>query len=658
MGVRLVYIQVDSGEQRRYERELPFDELERFFMAMVLSYAPYAELQVKHMEARTRSIKSLPFPYEAYRQGQRYFAGAVYKSIADRKKLFAKAPTGTGKTISTLFPAVKAMGEGHLKRLFYVTARTTTRTAAEEAMVLMGTKGLILRSVTITAKEKICFQDEVRCSSQDCPYADGYYDRINGAILDLFTQETLITRNVLEKYARKHRVCPFEMSLDAAYASDAVIGDYNYVFDPRISLKRLWEEDKRNTAILVDEAHNLVDRAREMFSAELMKAPFLELQRAYKLRSRALSEGAKAVNAAFISLRKSLGEKKSGVLREPPEELLQRLEEFAALAERELAMGSVSSVSGESQEQQLLDAYYAAQGYIRIAGTYDERYVTYMELERNDVRIKLFCRDPSALLRQMGKGYRSYIFFSATLSPLGYYRDMLGADEEDYSVSVPSPFSKEQLEVELLPLSTRYRDREGTRGPIVSLLQRILRGRSGNVLIFFPSYEYMNDVAERFREQEPGANLLVQETGMREEERERFLGAFQAERSPSVVGFAVLGGIFSEGVDLTGDRLTNVVVVGVGLPQVGTERNLIKEYFDGTGKNGFDYAYVYPGMNKVLQAGGRLIRTERDRGLLVLVDDRFLSSGYQQLLPEEWKPLKVLRSREQEARTRWFGLYE
>jgi DNA excision repair protein ERCC-2 len=524
----------------------------------------------------------------------------------------------------------------------------------------MGTKGLILRSVTITAKEKICFQDEVRCSSQHCPYADGYYDRINGAILDLFNHERQLTRTVLEKYAQKHRVCPFEMSLDAAYAADAVIGDYNYVFDPRISLKRLWEEDKRKTAILVDEAHNLVDRAREMFSAELTKAPFLELQRGYKLKNRALSEGAKGVNAVFISLRRSLGEKKSGVRSEPPEELLLRLEEFAALAERELAMGGVSTSSGDSQEpqQQLLDAYYAAQAYIRIAGYYDERYVTYMEQERSDVRIKLFCRDPSVLLRQMGKGYRSHIFFSATLSPLGYYRDMLGADEEDYSVSVPSPFSKEQLEVELLPLSTRYRDREGSRGPIVSLLQRILRGRSGNVLLFFPSYEYMNDVAERFREEEPGANLLVQEMGMGEAERERFLGAFQAGCSPSVVGFAVLGGIFSEGVDLTGDRLTNVVVVGVGLPQVGGERNLIKEYFDGTGRNGFDYAYVYPGMNKVLQAGGRLIRTERDRGLLVLVDDRFLSPGYQQLLPEEWKPLKVLRSREQEAKARWFGLYE
>ncbi|TNJ65136.1 ATP-dependent DNA helicase [Paenibacillus hemerocallicola] len=638
MHVRLTYVHRKTEEQKRFEHTCTYAELEAFVRMLVQAYDPYAKLQLRHAAERGRSVKELPFPFEAYRQGQRKFAGAVYKSISDQKRLFARAPTGTGKTISTLFPAVKAIGEGVLRRLFYLTAKTTTRTLAEEAFSLMRSKGLHLRCVTLTAKEKICFKEETRCQKEYCEYADGYYDRINDALSDLWSGETAINRDVVETYARKHRVCPFEFSLDAAYAADAVICDYNYVYDPRISLKRLLEEQKRQTAVLVDEAHNLVDRGREMFSAELTKTPFLELKRQTKGRSRSLYDAVKAINDAFIALRKTSGERSSVLLDEPPSAFMPLLEAFSAEAEAEL------SGAAQSEYHQLLtDTYYGAQNFIRTVGYYDERYMSYAEFERSDVRIKLLCVDPSGMLRQMGKGYRSQIYFSATLSPLSYYRDMLGGDADDYAMVVPSPFRKEQMDVLLLPVSTRYRDRERSKGPIAAMLHRVIRERPGNYLAFFPSYEYMNEVYARFAETESPGETIVQEGGMSEEERETFLASFQGEAERKRIGFAVMGGVFSEGIDLTGDRLTGVVVVGVGLPQFGWERNLIKRYFDGAGKNGFDYAYKYPGMNKVLQAGGRLIRTEHDRGTLVLVDDRFLQPDYEALLPEEWKPATVMR---------------
>lgn len=639
MRMRVTYVQRKTGATKPFERTFAFDELEAFVRMLVQSYDPYARLQLRHAAERERSIKELPFPFPAYRQGQRKFAGAVYKSVADRKRLFARAPTGTGKTISTLFPAVKAIGEGLLQRFFYTTAKTTTRAAAEDALSLMRDGGLCLRSVTITAKDKICFKEETRCEKSYCEFADGYYDRLNDALADLWAAETAITRDVVEAYARKHRVCPFEFSLDAAYAADAVVCDYNYVYDPRISLKRLFEEQKRRTAVLIDEAHNLVDRGRDMYSAELAKTPFLELKRQTKSVSRPLYEAAKAVNDAFIALRKEHGEGSGiAVLPQLPPPLLPLLETFAGEAEAVLAAGAAPDV-----RQLLTDAYYAVQHFIRIAGGYDESYLVYVDIGRSEVRLKLLCVDPSAMLRAMGKGYRSQLFFSATLAPIAYYRDMLGGEEDDYTLAIPSPFGKEQLSVLLLPVSTRYRDRDRSKRPIAAMLRRIADERPGNYLAFFPSYDYMNEVYEQFADVGWQGDVLVQQSGMDEAQREAFLAAFRSDAERTLIGFAVMGGVFGEGIDLTGDRLIGVVIVGVGLPQFGGERELIRRYFDKTGRNGFDYAYKFPGMNKVLQAGGRLIRTERDRGTLVLADDRFMQPDYYALLPEEWKPLTVLR---------------
>ncbi len=632
--IQLTYIQVVTCEEKQFGKVLTFAELESFILEILSRYHPYASLRIVNARRRDESIQSLPFPFDTYREGQRKLAGSVYQTVKEGQKLFAKAPTGIGKTLSTLFPSVKAIGEGLLQQIFYLTARTTTRTAAERAFELMQSKGLCTQTVTLTAKDKICFQEKVSCRKEDCSFADGYYDRLNGAIMDMLSNETLMNRIVIEKYARKHQLCPFEFSLDAAYAADAIICDYNYIFDPRVSLKRLFEERKKKTVLLVDEAHNLVDRGREMFSSDIGKTEFLELQRGYKGKNDRIHETSRAVNQYFIRLKKECGEGKRKLWNEPPEELIDLLDLFVQEAEQELqgvGNGEVDS------RQVLLDTYFASQNMIRVSKLYDERYVTYAEVIRNGVTIKMFCMDPSTLLAKAGKGFRSTIFFSATLSPLHYYRDMLGAGEDDYSVTVPSPFHPEQLEVRIEPLSTRYRDREKTKEELVRLLSQMVREKKGNYLIFFPSYQYLYDIYDPFMSDNADLTTIVQGTGMTEEEREAFLASFRSDNSETFIGFAVLGGIFSEGIDLQGDRLNGVAIVGVGLPQIGMERDLIKDYFNGIGKNGYNYAYVFPGMNKVQQAGGRLIRSEQDTGILMLVDDRFMQRQYQDLLPEEWK---------------------
>ncbi|MBC8081475.1 MAG: PD-(D/E)XK nuclease family protein, partial [Gorillibacterium sp.] len=519
MRIQLTYYQVQTEEIKRFERVYSLETLTEFVWEMIRGYAPWAFALLRHKRERDHSIKGLRFPYDLYRSGQRALAGTVYKTHLDSKRLFAGAPTGMGKTMSTLFPTIKAIGEGVLRRLFYLTAKTLTRTAAEEAISLMEQKGLHLWSVTLSAKDKICFQDKVDCRKESCEFAAGHYDRCNSALLDLLTNETRMTRNVIEVYARKHQVCPFEFALDAAYAADTVICDYNYIFDPRVSLKRLWEEEKRHTALLIDEAHNLVDRAREMYSAELDKAAFLALQRSYKGKNKRLYAAAHAINKFLISVKKECAatnspavdqadggssEKNrngeiaknigyvtrrtdSHVKRELSQELVDLLSAFLVEAERELASGSAGSEGIEAIDQ-LLDVYFAARHFVRIADEYDERYVTITELVKGELHVKLFCLDPSRMLQKAGKGFRSTVFFSATLAPLSYFRDLLGGDAEDYAVSFPSPFYKEQLNVFISPLSTRYRDREHTKERIAAQLADLTQQHSGNYLVFFPSY--------------------------------------------------------------------------------------------------------------------------------------------------------------------------
>ncbi|WP_409253036.1 ATP-dependent DNA helicase [Bacillus sp. SCS-153A] len=634
ISVRLTYISADTEETIHYLQHFTMEQLEDFAETTVKEYYPFAKLISDHKEKRNQTAADLEFPFHEYRKGQRNLAGAVYKTITEKKTLFANAPTGTGKTISTIFPSIKAMGEGTVDKLYYLTAKTITRTTAEEAFELLEEKGLSAKTLTITAKDKACLKEETICQSDVCQFAEGYYDRINGAILDIIENETRLTRPVIEKYSRKHRVCPFEFSIDLSYIADAVICDYNYIFDPRVSLKRLSDSQKKRTVLLTDEAHNLVDRGRAMFSAELSKSAFLELKRNFKGINNELYTSSHEINRFFINLRKQCEQTGTTVYKEPFAELADLLHSFLKAAEAEL--------TGQSGDSILLDTYFAAHTFIKVSALYNENFVTYVDWGKRDLSLRLYCLDPSDLLSHTSRSFSSAIFFSATLQPFHYYFELLGGGPDDYRFKIPSPFPRENWDIYIKPLSTRYRDREKSIAPLVSLPHELLKQRPGNYLYFFPSYRYMNEVYEAFMETSPDVDVILQSAQMTEEERESFLDAFQPNRKSSLIGFAVLGGIFSEGVDLKGDRLNGVIVAGVGLPQLGPERDIIKDHFNALGKNGYDYSYILPGMNKVLQAGGRLIRTEEDTGVIVLVDDRYLTPKYQALFPEEWQDYTVV----------------
>ncbi|WP_419881023.1 ATP-dependent DNA helicase [Peribacillus sp. B-H-3] len=630
IGVQLTYVQKNTEEIKRFKVNCSRQELAAFLEDMMKGFYHFANWKLEHLEERNKACRDLSFPFENYRGGQRKLAGAVYKTINEKANLFANAPTGIGKTASTIFPSLKIMGQGECQKIFYLTAKTITRQTAEDTFSLMMDRGLVCKTVTITAKDKICFHDNGSCNPNECEFANGYYDRVNNAMLDILEHEQLITRSVIEEYAKKHKLCPFEFSLDLAYVCDAVVCDYNYVFDPRVSLKRMLDEQKKDTVLLVDEAHNLVDRARSMFSAELYKTQFLQIKRENKLNEPAISRAAKNINRYFIEEKKSLDNRYNKIMQNLPDDLLEGLEAFIEAAEPFLL-----ERSGGVEHEDLLQGYFDVQNFLKISKLVDEHYSIYFEIQQNDAKVKLFCLNPSTLLKNILSGFCSAILFSATLSPAGYFMDMLGGGEEDYRISVPSPFTADQNEVLISRISTRYRDREESIDRITDLLINILDGRKGNYLVFFPSHQYMNNVYGAFTAAS-AVKTIIQGSTMTEDEREDFLNSFQENKDRLFVGFAVLGGIFSEGVDMKGDRLSGVIITGVGLPQIGFERDIIKSHFQDQGKNGYDYAYVFPGMNKVLQAGGRLIRSEEDHGLIVLVDDRFLTAKYQGMLPENW----------------------
>ncbi len=635
--VQVTYVQKTTKEKKRFIQTCRFDELSAFMEETIAAYTSYARILVHIREEKTKSIPDLDFPFPSYRPGQRKLAGAVYKTLKEERNLFGQAPTGIGKTVSTLFPAIKAMGDSDTERLFYLTAKTITRMTAEEALALMEEKGLRLRSVTLTAKDKICFQEETICQPEYCEFADGYYDRVNEAMVDILRNETRMTRNVIEAYARKHRVCPFEFSLDLAYIVDVVIGDYNYIFDPRVSLKRMAQEDRKETALLVDESHNLVERSREMYSAELSGGLFYDLQELY--HGGELAEAIEYVSAAFDYLLKEHRGKESFILEEVPGMIEEAVEHFITKAELELR-----EEPERHENDLLLETFFAAQNFLKVMQLVDDHYVIYGTIEKNNLLLRLFCVDPSYLLKEVTKNYRASVFFSATLSPFAYYKDMLGGKKEDYILQLASPYDYEQVDITVQPLSTRYKDRERTSVQLAENLYTMVDNVKGNHLFFFPSYHYMELVyAEWLKRNRQGKKYrsIIQSQGMTEQERDDFLGSFQEGDKQKLVGFAVLGGVFSEGVDLRGDRLNGVAVVGIGLSPTSMERNLIKDHFNEKGKPGYDYAYVYPGMNKVLQAGGRLIRSEKDHGAILLVDDRFLTNKYLSLFPPEWSHYQV-----------------
>ncbi len=639
--IQMTYINLDTERVRRIVSEHTLRELTQWFDGLMEKYRRWVDFSWEWRKKRNASMGGLEFPFP-YRRGQRDIVASVYRTILREKQIFIQAPTGVGKTMSVLFPAVRACGEGKAEKVFYLTARTITRTVAEEAVEILRERGLCWKSITLTAKNKLCILGDPDCNPEACPRAKGHFDRVNEAVFTLLSGEDMLTREMILDHAGQWEVCPFEMMLDLSEWVDGVICDYNYVFDPQARLKRFFAAgDSRPYLFLIDEAHNLVERGREMYSAVLYKEDFLEMKKLLKHRSSGLVRQLGKCNRLLLEYKRACKDY----------EVLANLGNFPA---------SLLNLSGELdkflEEQEdpalrkkVLEFYFSVQSFLSVYDLLDENYVIYTQHDGDGrFRVKLFCVNPAVNIQKCLDQGKAGVFFSATLLPVKYYRKMFSTRSDDYAIYAETSFSARQRALLVADdVSSRY-TRRGRREyqRMAEYIHRVTAEKAGNYMVFFPSYKLLLDVYTEYEEAYGGVEerrVLLQAPAMDEREREDFIREFEAKGEETLVGFCVMGGIFSEGIDLAGEKLIGAIIVGTGLPQLSEERKILTQYFEKKGENGFDYAYRFPGMNKVLQSAGRVIRTVSDRGVIVLLDERFLERDTMSLFPREWYPYQVVR---------------
>ena len=557
--------------------------------------------------------------------------------------------------MAVLFPVIKLVASLTDPKIFYLTARTTGRTVAEQALDEMRRHGLRLKTLTLTAKDRICFNPEATCDPEECAYAKGHFDRLGQALEETFRQDAF-TRNTIETAARQHQVCPFEFSLDLAQWSDCIICDYNYAFDPRVHLRRFFLETDFTCLFLVDEAHNLVDRSREMFSACLDKEKVLALRRELPKKQFKIHQPLNKINSWMVNARRNCHTKtvdpqtKWYAESQAPEDLIPLLRRFTRAAENWL---------GKNQRppfrEALLELFFDANSFLRVAEQYNEAYVTIYERQEKQLTVKLYCLDPAPQMKNALQRCAGVVFFSATLTPAHYFWKMFGCAKNLQTISLPSPFPSQNLGLFVADdIATYYHQRDRTRQLVAETIRTLVAQKRGNYLLFFPSYAYLRMVQEILSSANSDFELLVQTPGMKEADKKAFLARFEATGESTLVAMAVMGGIFGEGIDLVGDRLSGAIVVGVGLPGISPQRELIRDYFDQRDGAGFAYAYQYPGINRVLQAAGRVIRSETDRGVVLLIDQRFRTQRYRKLLPNYWQIRRLQHTQHFKADLRQF----
>lgn len=636
IGIQMTYCNLETEQTKYFREEFSFEEIKKWFDDLMEEYGKWATFQCEMKNQRQASIKELNFPFE-YRPGQKKLVSDVYRTIMRQKLLFMQAPTGVGKTISTIFPAVKAVGEELADRIFYLTAKTITATVAKETFALLEKNGYRAKTIQITAKEKLCPCDEMECNPVTCPYAKGHFDRVNDAVFDLLHRCEMIERDDILSQADRYTVCPFELCLDTASWCDNIICDYNYVFDPNVYLKRFFQEGiKGDYIFLIDEAHNMVERSRQMYSAQIYKEDFLTVKRIMKEHSRSIEKALEKCNKILLGMKRecenytvydTFGNMVFSFMR-----LMTLLDEFLQKA---------NEFPGKKD---VMDFYFELRNFLNIYDLVDEHYVMYSELEADGrFMLKLFCVDPSLnIQKRLDKG-KSAVFFSATFLPVNYYKSLLSTKKDNYAIYADSTFdSKKRLLAMATDVSTRYTRRSRSEYErLAGYINAVVTQKTGNYMVFFPSYKMMNDVADIYCEKYADeTELMLQKNNMSEAEREEFLDRFSEGSDRTLVAFGIMGGIFGEGIDLKNDRLIGAIVVGTGLPQISNERTILKDYYDAENGCGFDYAFRYPGINKVLQAAGRVIRTTEDTGVILLLDERFWQRDYDLLYPREWSDRK------------------
>lgn len=651
---KMTYINTDNGKLREVEEQYTSDYLKAFFEESIDKIYFFASLLEKRVNTSLASIKEAKFPYDTVRQGQREMIQKVYTSVAKGRRFIVQAPTGTGKTISSLYPSVKAIGDSFADKVFYLTAKASTRKEAYSACAKLYGAGAKIRSITLYAKDQFCKKEDAickHCDAEHCEYARGYYDRVDIALREIISSQNGYNRTAIENVAEKYKICPYEFSLDLSRYCDVVICDYNYVFDPSVYLKRYFAPDapKSQYVFLVDEAHNLSDRARDMYSAEVSLESIANLY-SYLSSEEKLGADFEELIKLMYSMKKlcqdNLSKNSDGeytgfyIDKSPLENFNSKLLSLSRATQRWL------KVNRENEFADTIDALFGdIKKYLCILEYYDEHFLSYYEIVNNRVKIKILCLDASDILNRRMMLARSSVLFSATLTPMDYFSDILGVGRSAAKLQISSPFDTDNLGVFVVDcISTRYDDRARSYSKIVSCIAATVSSRIGNYIVYFPSYSYMQEVVKRFSAKYPAVSITVQKKGMTHAEKEKFLDSFKSDTGKLRVGFCVLGGSFSEGVDLPGSRLIGSIIVGVGIPGLSNDRNILRDYFENKCESGYDYAYTFPGMNNVLQAAGRVIRTESDKGVIVLIDDRYAEPKYTEIFPAHWKNIKYAKS--------------
>lgn len=614
-----------------YQNQYSFDELNNYYQETMKEYEKWLIFLDKYRQNRQKKLQALQFPYNNYRKGQRELSIAVYRTLSQEKCLFMEAPTGTGKTLSTLFPALKAMGEYNQGRIFYLTAKTITRQVALDTMKLFEEQQSEIKTIEISAKEKICFMNECKCNPDYCLFAKNYYQKQKLAIWDLLNNGHFYSREQISEVAKKYECCPFELSLDLSLYSDVIVCDYNYLFDPQVYLKRFFELEETDSYFLVDEGHNLISRAREMYS----KALSLQLIKDFKKLLPKHHRKHHKILQQFIEYceesRKLLKDRDYLFQKELPDKLIDLGYQWSEYF-RDFLLELKDEIPTWLQ-----NLYFDLMSFLKISEYYDDHFSFLVELINHELQFKIFCLDPAQFIKQKLDFGKGSVLFSATLSPVQYYQNLLVGHTDDLTFRQSSPFNQNQFQVlvaDYLPMTYKYRSQ--VVDSLCELIKKATDIKAGNYFCFFPSFSYMEEVYQRYIQLYPEAEVLIQSRELKDVEKEAFLANFQAQNEQVVLGFCVLGGVFSEGIDLKKNRLIGSIIVSVGLPQISKEQEELKNYFDEKNQQGFYYIYQLPGFNKMMQAAGRVIRTEEDRGVILLIDQRFSRKDYMQLYPSHW----------------------
>lgn len=648
IAVQMTYCNLDSEEINRMTYQYEFAELEDWFLGLCQEYKKWSDFQISSRKERNESIKNLTFPFE-FRPGQKKLAGAVYEVIRQKELLYIQAPTGSGKTIATIYPAVKAVGEELGEKIFYLTAKTITRTVAKDTFSLLLDRGLKSHVIEITAKDRICPLEERTCNPEQCPYARGFFTRINDALYEILHTRQLFTREFIEEMGEKYQLCPFELSLEIASWMDDIICDYNYVFDPNVYLKRFFVEGTRGGYIfLVDEVHNLVDRAREMYSEVIVKEEVLATKKWAKNYSKRLEKALEKTNRIMLQMKKECD--RLNYLQDIDEFLFSLMNVLSAF--EKMFEEHPSLILPEDEK----NFYFTLRNFLNLSEGLDENYQLYVDYDsKENFRVHMFCVNPRTVLQKCLNRAEATVYFSATLLPIQYYQRLLSQKDNPYAIYAESSFDFTKQKVLIgTDVSSKYKRRTASEFQrYAAYIEKIVECKKGNYMVFFPSYRFMEQVQEYMTCK--NYTLIKQMRNMTESDRDAFLDEFDKKREESLVSLCVMGGIFSEGIDLTNDRLIGAIIVGTGLPQVSIEKEVLQNYFDDTLGEGFLYAYLYPGMNKVMQSAGRVIRTAQDVGVIALLDDRFLNRDYTNTFPREWKGAQAcsLDTVEQTLRPFW-----